>query len=700
MFKSFCGFLRLLIFVFGCFTALLSEAKPLKKSLSSAHVPNQLIVKFKNDSTKSVQRSFLQELNAQVVQQFKSNGAVLIQLPPGSAEKKAGALSLMAKKIRSRPEIEYVEPNWLVHANSTPNDPLYDQLYALNKTPSRTGDIFAQEAWTKTTGSQDVLVAVIDSGVDYNHQDLADNYWHNPGETGIDSDGKDKSNNGIDDDNNGLIDDWRGWNFVKNNNDPMDDLNHGTHCAGSIGAVGNNGIGAVGVNWNVSIVGLKFLDETGSGTLANAVLAIEYATSVGVHVMSNSWGGDESSETMLAAIRKANDAGILFVVAAGNDSNNNDLGLDYPSSYAVDNIISVAAVDRDGQLASFSNYGPKTVHIAAPGVQILSTFPGNQYEELSGTSMATPYVAGAAALIKSRFPQLKAKEIKTRLLGGATPTPGLQGQVVTGLLNMANSLEDDLTPPTTPQDISVLSATATSLNLEWLSSSDNGRDKSAYGYEVRSSRTPITSEATWESANPAALTLLQRDRLKVQARADIALLNSSGYLAIRAFDRSGNLSDISSSIAFALERVSTLYTNKGDSLKGISIQGTWGIEEVLEHGKVLSDSPGGNYGFRTTTSLTLPPFKITKTDMVLSFNAKYDFELGYDFGYVEVSTDQGSSWKQVAAFNGAQSWTPVSYPLREYLATDDSTVLLRFRITSDPTTSHDGWYISDISVFN
>ncbi|MGZ3809222.1 MAG: S8 family serine peptidase, partial [Bacteriovorax sp.] len=260
-------FSRLFVLLLICAAAFSSEAKTLKKKIYAPHVPNQLIVKFKNTNDKSLQKSFLQRMNAQVVQQFKSNGAVLIQLPNTVIQKNPQALELLAEKISASSEIEYVEPNWILHSTAVPNDPLYDELYALNKTASRSADIFAQEAWSKTTGSRDVLVAVIDSGVDYNHQDLADNYWHNPNEMGVDANGRDKSSNSIDDDNNGFIDDWRGWNFVENNNDPMDDDYHGTHCAGIIGAVGNNGVGVVGVNWNVSIVGLKFLDKSGSGTI-------------------------------------------------------------------------------------------------------------------------------------------------------------------------------------------------------------------------------------------------------------------------------------------------------------------------------------------------------------------------------------------------------------------------------------------------
>lgn len=692
--------LCLFVLMSGFFTASFSYARPLKKNYSLPHVPSQLIIKFKNHGAKISKNNFLQEMGAQVVQQFSSNGAMLVQLPYGLMDKSAAGLKRMIDEISVRPDVEYVEPNWILHARVKPNDPRYDELYALKKSRSRTADIFAQEAWTKTTGSRDVLVAVIDSGVDYKHQDLAENYWNNPGENGTDANGKNKKNNGIDDDHNGMIDDWGGWNFVKNNNNPMDDNHHGTHCAGTIGAVGDNGVGVVGVNWNVSIVGLKFLDSEGNGTLANGVLAIEYATKLGVHIMSNSWGGDEYSETMAAAIRNASAAGILFVVAAGNNTSNNDVSLDYPSSYNIDNIVSVAAIDSDGELAGFSNYGAKTVHIAAPGAQILSTFPGNDYGVLDGTSMAAPHVAGAAALIKARFPLLKARELKARLLGGTVRTKPLQGKVITGLLNIENALDDDQTPPAALNKVSVLSSGANSINLEWEPSLDNGRDKYAYGYELRRSVNPIDSQADWQSAIVVSLAISQQNAGIVQARAENIPMNSSGYFSIRSFDRAGNLSDISNSIPYAAKRVSAVYENKKNSLAGLSIDGSWGLEDVAGMGKVLSDSPGEVSGYDSTTSLTLPPIRIHSNDVVLSFRNKYEFELGFDYGYVEISADNGDTWQQIAQLNGAQNWTEAIYSLSPFLSKSDSSLLVRFRVTSDRTHSMDGWLLSEISVFN
>lgn len=302
-------------------------------------------------------------------------------------------------------------------------------------------DIDAPEAWDINTGSRSILVGVIDTGIDYNHPDLASNIWVNAGETGLDAGGRNKASNGIDDDGNGLIDDWHGWDFCNDDNDPFDDHHHGTHVAGTIGAVGNNEVGVVGVCWNVSLVGIKFLDFSGSGGFSDAVDAIYYATSMRVRLTSNSWGSDEYSQALADAIEDANRHGILFVAAAGNNSKDADVTPMYPGANTNANIISVAALDDNDRLASFSNYGATSVDLGAPGVNILSCAPAGGYQVLSGTSMATPHVAGACALMMSMMPGLTHMEVRSRILGGVDPIPALAGKSVTGgRLNIGNTL--------------------------------------------------------------------------------------------------------------------------------------------------------------------------------------------------------------------------------------------------------------------
>ncbi|MCB0329941.1 MAG: S8 family serine peptidase [Bdellovibrionales bacterium] len=324
-------------------------------------------------------------------------------------------------------QVARCEPNALWSVSAIPNDPAYGDLYGIQR-------IAAPQAWNTNTGSDSVTVAVLDTGVDYTHPDLIDNIWTNPGEI---------PGNGVDDDNNGWIDDLHGIDTYNNDGDPFDDHMHGTHCAGTIGAKGNNGTGVVGVNWNVKIMGLKFLSSGGGGSTYDAIAAIDYAIENGAKVINGSFGGSFYSEVLKNAIQRAGDAGVLFVAAAGNSTNDNDAKSHYPSGFNLSNIIAVAATDQNDKLAWFSNYGASTVDVAAPGVSIRSTVPGG-YGSLSGTSMAAPHVTGLAALVLAQFPSYSATEVKNLILNTAETINGLAGKVQTaGRINAASALGSD-----------------------------------------------------------------------------------------------------------------------------------------------------------------------------------------------------------------------------------------------------------------
>jgi thermitase len=354
----------------------------------------------------------------------------------------------VVKEYSALPEVEYAEPNYDIELDAVegplepilPHDPQFNDQWALANSGQRGGkqgaDISATLAWAVTTGSDKVVVAVLDSGVDYTHEDLAGNMWKRPASLAP-----------YHDEELGTMDDEFGFNAIDTASDPMDDNGHGTHCAGIIGAEGENNLGIAGVNWKVQIMPLKFMNAGGFGTTKDAIEAINYVidrkkAGVNVRIISASWGSTQYSRALEDVIRKAYENDIAFVAAAGNSSVNNDRTPHYPSSYNVPNVISVAALDRHDQLATFSNYGPKSVAIAAPGVDILSTWLGNAYEEKSGTSMATPVVAGVAALVLSEHQHMSVDELKKKLLASTDPIVALKGKTVTGgRINAAKALE-------------------------------------------------------------------------------------------------------------------------------------------------------------------------------------------------------------------------------------------------------------------
>jgi thermitase len=378
-----------------------------------------------------------------------------------------GNPELMMKTVPAdNPPIPLVAPT-----QGTGADPKFSSQWGMN-------DIGVKDAWKKASG-QGIIVAVIDTGVDYTHEDLSPNLWRNPGESGQDSQGHDKGTNGIDDDNNGFVDDVVGWDFVSNDNKPFDlaveplqllagggNPGHGTHCAGNVGAKADNGLGVAGVAPNVKIMALRFISDKGEGTTAEAIKAIHYAVDNGAKVLSNSWGSEGEDDSQGAenkalrdAVKYAQDKNVLFVAAAGNGhkgvgySNDSDPKPSYPATYDFDNIVSVAAIDSNNQLGAFSNWGPKTVHLAAPGVAVFSTTVGGNYSDTvideygfhvtwDGTSMACPHVAGAAAVYWSMHPEKSYKDVKDALIKSAKKIPSLAGKVVSeGKLDVKNLVE-------------------------------------------------------------------------------------------------------------------------------------------------------------------------------------------------------------------------------------------------------------------
>ncbi|TMO75281.1 peptidase S8 [Pseudoalteromonas sp. S3785] len=411
-----------------------------------------LIVKYKKNASaqmrkqaRSLVKAKISDVNAdEIDDNYKSllSGRLAKFKISGMSTKEAIA------RLKSHQAIEYVEPDYQVSIAATPDDPRFDELWGLNNDGQTGGtadaDIDAVEAWDISTGSRDVVVGIIDTGIDYSHSDLASNMWVNSSEIPGD---------GIDNDGNGFVDDVHGINAITNSGDPMDDEGHGTHVSGTIGASGNNATGVVGVNHEVSLVGCKFLDAAGSGSTSDAIKCIDYMVGlknagVNLRVLNNSWGGGGYSQALADAIASSEAADLLFVAAAGNDTIDNDVNPHYPSNYENASVLSVASTDQTDNISWFSHYGLTSVDMGAPGSAILSTTPGESYASYSGTSMATPHVAGAAALVLSINPELNTQELKELLMSSGDANAALQGVTVAGTrLNVNQALIDaDPTP--------------------------------------------------------------------------------------------------------------------------------------------------------------------------------------------------------------------------------------------------------------
>ena len=671
-----------------------------KLQVGSQFAPKQLFVKFKSETSEIKIRSVLGTLNSKVLYEFKSSGALLVDVPSALSDSELLAVAAAMSEVSS---VEYAHPNSILRAINTPNDPQFGEQEDLNNTgvngARADSDIDAPEAWQITTGSSSVVVGVIDTGIDYSHPDLQENMWTNPGESGLDAKGLDKRSNGVDDDQNGFVDDFRGWDFTNNDNDPMDDHGHGTHVAGTIGAVGNNGVGITGVNWRVSLVGLKFLSASGSGLLSDALRAIEYANMMNIPITNNSWGGGGFDPALEAAIRAGRDKGFLFVAAAGNNSSDNDVTPAYPGSYNLANILSVAAVDSSDQLARFSNFGVESVHVAAPGDNILSTLPGGQYGRLSGTSMAAPHVAGVAALIKAVFPDSNYIGLKSRVLGSSERFSQLTGKVVAGRLNAAQALENDTSAPSPINQPAIQMVGITRLDVQWAASGDDGSAGSATSYELRVSSKPIISDGDWAAAQPVRLSILSQ-AAQVRARVFGLPMRSKGFLSVRALDNVGNISSVGGTTPFELAPPVDLFSSDAESFKGLEVVGAtvWSQEEVEKRGKVFSESPGAPYKNSIETAIVLPPIKVVYPDVFLSFATRISCESGFDWVFVEFTKNDEKAWREIASYSASScNWANLSFQLGDKVSTND-VLRIRFRFKSDESNIDEGWLIDDIKV--
>ena len=456
--KSSISVTALLLLSVSLSPGLSANAEDSLTRISEEHSYDQLIVSYTDQGTATEQTAIREKARKDV--------SAISSRPISTRDSRTQVLKLdksisveeAIKRLKNQPGISFVEPDYVIHHAALLNDPLFTAgqmwgMYGATSTPANIFGSDAAGAWNKGyTGSPNIVIGVIDEGIQISHPDLSNNIWINPNEIAGD---------GIDNDGNGFIDDINGWDFANNNAGvydgpgtsavPID--SHGTHVSGTIGAQANT-TGVVGVNWNIKIASAKFLGPSG-GLTSDAIKAIDYLTNLkknGVNIVAtnNSWGGGGFSQSLLNAINRAGDAGILFIAAAGNNRANNNTLANYPSNYVCttptrnwDCIVAVASIGATGGLSSFSNYGSTTVDIGAPGENILSTYVSGQFATLSGTSMATPHVTGAAALCASINSAITPAQIRSSILNSATPTTSLSGKTVTGgrlnISNMANN---------------------------------------------------------------------------------------------------------------------------------------------------------------------------------------------------------------------------------------------------------------------
>ena len=423
--------------IFWLLSTLCATCLPMQTSyaaLSLDGVGQDVLVKFKANVQPLRQSQHRLNMRVSRMKSFKAIGGIehwTFETPMDARQ--------VIEQLKNDPDIEYIEPNYRRYFRRVPNDPGFSMQWGLNNTGQLAGavagvDMQVPLAWDINTGSKNVVVAVIDDSIDIFHEDLYANIWTNPGEI---------PNNGQDDDNNNYIDDVHGWDFVDNDNDPSANPGtlegHGTHVAGNIGAMGDNGLGVTGVNWNVSIMPLKFL-----GDVASQLGALDYAIANGATIVNASWGGSQFSFAESAGMKKLLDAGILLVAAAGNWEGNNDRVPDYPSGLPYANILAVSALDMNGSLTPWSHFGSTHVDVAAPGVDVYTTSSNvtstKSYKYATGTSFSSPLTAGVAALISAQYPTATYQEIKGRIMASATPMAQHALSATDGMVNANQAL--------------------------------------------------------------------------------------------------------------------------------------------------------------------------------------------------------------------------------------------------------------------
>jgi len=636
----------------------------------------------------------------------------------------AGQTTDLIPLLEHDPRVAYAEPNYLIPgAAVTPSDPDLARDWGLVNTGQTGGtpdaDIDADEAWALATGGTNVIVAVIDTGVDYTHPDLAANMWHNPGET---------PGNGLDDDGNGFIDDYYGYDFANDDADPYDDLGHGTHCAGTIGMVGNNGVGSAGVNWNAKIMAIKTDAGFGHAT-SDLIDAYNYiimmrGRGVDVRVTSNSYAGGSFSQAWSDAVAALGQSGTLFITGAANQATDNDANPYYPASFGSPAIIAVAASDANDRIAPFSNWGATSVDLAAPGVDVWSTMPGGAYGYNSGTSMSTPHVAGAAALVWSAHPELTAAEVKARLLNGADPIGQIGANasfptVTNGRLNVRNALlvpgpDNDTAAPAPVGNLAAAAASPWSVALNWTATGDDIATGRGGFYDVRYSTSPITA-ANWADATRAAGEPAPRTTGSAETGAVAGLEPGTlYYFAMKVKDNAGNesgLSNVAQAVTTSARQLLNDDVEHGTA--DWSATGLWHPSTVRGHDSATAwyygrdDTRTYFNGTQDSGTLTLSsPIDLTGAGQALLRFREWRQVIDInplDVARVQASRN-GADWSTVSeSFASTFDWEQRTLDLTPF---SGGPVYLRFEFNKNAydflpfaiSHGYEGWHLDDVQV--
>jgi subtilisin family serine protease len=727
-------------------------------SAATDYVPGELLVKFKPGVDQTAIRNFCTAHGLAEKTDLDAHAATgtghlkLVNVPAGQTE-------ALVPELERDPRVDYAEPNYVVTnaaAAVTPTDPFYVTQYHLHNTgqwSSTSGaDIHATEAWNVTTGSPNVLVAVIDGGVDYTHPDLAANMWTNPNEIPGD---------GIDNDGDGYVDDIHGINTLNNSGDPMPDPNgvgwyHGTHVAGIIGAA-PYGEMTVGVAWRVGIIAVRLIDSDNTVKVSNAVQAFQYLNYLknvehqNIVAANNSWTWDglarsRAARDAMAGLDQPGMDPILQVCAAGNSNNNNDLNPVYPSSYDLPNIISVAATDWNDQYTDFTNFGATSVDLAAPGYNIVSTTPLDRFDALSGTSQAAPQVTGAAALVASAFPGLTTAQIKQRILDGVDPIGqigdnSLKPTVTNGRLNVANALAgaapaNDTQAPTAVGNLTAAATTFQSVTLTWTATGDDGTAGQAAFYDLRYATSPITN-ATWDAATRVL------GELDPKPAGSTEFFTVTGldpirtyYFALKVRDDQGNLSTQSNVASGATTAAATLFSDNVETgLNGWTASGLWHQSTARASSPTMSWYYGleathtYDTGAANSGTLTSPVIDLRgSTHPVLIYREWRQVEdvNTLDHALVQISTQPYHNWETLAQSELSTSLDPLNWQGRLSglgwsltLQSPDNTpqwvsraldlsafegkriqVRFVFDTTDAAFNDYEGWYVDDVNVYD